>query len=90
MPSLKDDQRAIAYNIGIFVGTLIIGAGLMIILDDPQAMLMDYHAGMADVPSADTGRGYVGDAWGAGPWFIMVLGLLQLLGAVAYKSGRRR
>lgn len=86
--SLRDDRRAIAYNIGIFLGTLVIGAGLMIVLDDPQAMLIDYHAGMTDVKVADTGRGYVVDAWDAGPWLIMVLGLLQLLGAVAYKSGR--
>lgn len=86
--SFRDDRRAIAYNIGIFLGTLIIGAGLTIVLNDPQAMLIDYHAGMADVEAANTGRGYVVDAWNAVPWLIMVLGLLQLLGAVAYKSGR--
>jgi len=88
MTAERTGEAAIAYNIIVFVGTILLGAFLIIILGDAHTQLLGFADTYTTTANGNTGLGYVKDYWSALPWFIMVVGLLQLLGAVAFKSAR--
>lgn len=77
----SEHQAALAYAIIIFIGSFIIGAFMLAVLNGPQdAMINASQSQTNNTTAVYNGRRWVDQAWNWTPLFIMFLGTVQLIG----------
>lgn len=84
--SFRNDNRALANNIMLFVGTLIIGFLLAIVLEPVATDLLEMSAAHTTSEAAAQGREYQYWTWQALPVIIIGFGVVQLLVAAVSEA----
>jgi len=70
----------------IFVGSLIAAALLIAALNSPFSSLMTTATTIGSSAEATTGRNIINQSWDLAPLIVVLLGLIQLIGAAARES----
>jgi len=84
MPPDRPLARAgLARAILVFFAGLVAAGFLIGILNDPFSTIEAASVDAATSPQADRGRNYITAFWGALPFIVVFLGLVQLLAAAA-------
>lgn len=82
----SDDDRALAFNIGLFFGTIIIGFLLAIVLEPASDGMLDIAGNMTSRGSSEQGIQYVRAAWTNLHLIVIGFGMVQLIVAAAYEA----
>lgn len=73
----------------IYWGGTLVASGIVIaFLDRPFTTVMDRADADLERGAAADGLHWVSMAWDALPWVLLVLGMVMLVAAAAYRSGR--
>lgn len=81
-----DDERALATNILLFFGTIVLAALLMAVFQDPGHDLIQFGMDHTSSEASADGYTYLDQAWTALPWFLALLGFVQLVAASAAEA----
>lgn len=84
--AVEQYRAALANNIIFFVGTLVLAALLYSVLNEPAMMLLDAGAEHTSSQDAAAGQGWMREAWSAVPFFIALIGLIQLIAAATVEA----
>lgn len=76
----------LANNIIFFVGALLIAGLLYSVLNEPALELLDAGAAHTSGEDAAAGQQWMREGWNALPFFILLLGLVQLIAAAAVEA----
>lgn len=79
-------RAALANNIIFFVGTLLVAGLLYSVLNGPAIEFLDAGAAYTSGEDAAQGQAWMREAWNALPFFILLLGLIQLVAAAAVEA----
>lgn len=79
-------RAALANNIIFFVGALLVAALMYSVLNDPALQLLDAGAQYTTGEDAAQGQAWMREGWNALPFFILLLGLVQLVAAAAVEA----
>lgn len=77
----------LANAIIIFIGSLVTAALLIAVFNSPFNTIMGIASGIGTSAEASTGRNIIQQSWGLAPFIVVLLGLIQLIGAAA-REGR--
>lgn len=80
------ERAGLARAIMIFLGTLVAAALLIAVLNSPFETLVTTSEGLTTTSEAAQGREWIVSFWGALPFIIAFLGLLQLVAAAAFEG----
>lgn len=84
---MTDRYRAtLANNIVFFVGALLVAGLLYSVLNTPAIELLDIGAEYTTGEDAAQGRAWMRQAWDALPFFVLLLGIVQLIAAAALEA----
>lgn len=84
--SFRDDDRALAYNIGAFFGTIILGFLLAIVFEPAAEPMLEMASSRTSLESAAQGQSYVEAAFSNLHLIVVGFGALQLIAAAAYEA----
>lgn len=70
----------------IFLGSIVFAGLLIAVFNSPFETIMSTAAGVGTSSEAATSRTIISDAWGVLPFIVVVIGLIQLVGAAAKES----
>lgn len=82
----RTDDRAIAYNIGAFIATIILGFLLAIVFEPAAEPMLDMAAERTTLESAETGQSYIRAALSNLHLIVIGFGALQLIVAATYEA----
>ena len=80
------DDRALAFNIALFLGTLLMGFFLAIVFQPVADQTLAIAANETSRRSAQQGQQYLKYAWGNLHLLVIGFGMLQLIVAAAYEA----
>lgn len=83
---MRDDERALAYNIAAFFGTIILGFLLAIVFQPGSEAMMDIAGNYTTTDAAAQGQGYIIAVWSNLHLIIVGFGALQFIVAAAYEA----
>jgi len=81
-------RARLGYAIAIFFAGLVLAAGLFAVLNGPMEQIMTYNTAQADTEAAQTGLGWLNDAWAMAPWAVLGLSMVQLVVADSLEARR--
>ena len=84
--SLGPDDRALANNIMLFFGTIIIGFLLALVFEPASEMMLESAAVHTERESSAQGQAYIGYAWQNLHILVIGFGVLQLIVAAVWES----
>jgi len=85
--SLRHDERgALSWHLLVFLGSLVIGAILYILLEPMAMTFVDLASSRTNTQAAAEGQRYVRFAFGNMHLIVIGIGLLQLFAAAVYEG----
>lgn len=76
-------EHHLANAIIIFIGSLLAAALIIAALNSPVEQMITTASTIGSTPEAKTGRTIINQAWSLAPFIVVLLGLIQLVGAAA-------
>jgi hypothetical protein len=86
MKFVDDTRGAFTYNIIVFFATMILAAGLYIVLEPAADTILTMAESRTDTQAAADGQQYLRFAWMNAHLIVLAVGLLQLLVAAVYQG----
>ncbi|WP_435551954.1 hypothetical protein [Natrinema sp. CGMCC1.2065] len=83
---LEDDNRALTYNIAVFLATIVIAFLLAMVLEPASDQMLDIAANETSRESSQQGQSYVRLAWTHLHLITVGFGAIQLIAAAAYEA----
>lgn len=71
----------------VFVASLLAAALLIAVFNGPVEQLLAAGAAVGSSSEAEAGRNVIEQSWALAPIMVVLLGLIQLIGAAAAESG---
>lgn len=83
---VRERQVGLAYNLLIFVASIIIAAMLFAVLNGPQADLLSAAEAQTSTQASARGLGVIEQAWSALPIVVFLLGGIQFIAGAVRES----
>lgn len=83
---MRERRVGLAYNLLVFVASLIIAAMLFAVLNQPQAELLSAAEQQTSGQASARGLGVIEQAWAALPIVVLVLGGIQFIAGAVRES----